>query len=126
MKTSRRQFLKTAGAGSALLTIGGVLPGFSAASYSRIDGANDRINVGMIGVNARGDALAQNFAHQSVCEVVSICDPDKQAIEKCIQSVKKEQTRIPKGENDFRRMLEDKQIDAAVIATPDHWHTPAA
>ena len=127
MKTSRRDFLKKAGAGSAMLAVGGALPGFSATSYSRIVGANERVNVAMVGVNARGKALAENFAHQkTVCEVATICDPDKQAIDKCIQTVKEVQTRTPKGEKDIRKMLEDKQIDAVVVATPDHWHTPAA
>jgi len=108
------------------LTIGGALPGFSASGYSRIIGANDRINVAMVGVNARGDALAQNFAHQQACEIAAVCDVDKNAIDKCIANVQKVQTRTPKGERDFRKTLEDKQIDAVVIAMPDHWHTPAA
>jgi len=127
MTTSRRDFLKTAGAGSALLALGGALPGFSASSYSRIMGANERINMAIIGVNSRGDALAGNFARQSsVCEVAAVCDVDKNATGKTVETVKKMQTRAPKGEQDFRRTLEDKQIDATAIATPDHWHTPAA
>ena len=127
MKTSKRQFLKKAGAGSALLTVGGILPGFSAASYSRIVGANERVNVAVIGVNSRGDDLARNFARQSsVCEVAAICDVDKRAIDKTIKNVREIQNKAPKGERDFRRSLGDKNIDAVVIATPDHWHTPAA
>ena len=127
MTTSRREFIKKLGAGSALFTVGGVLPGFSASSYRRIMGANERVNVAVIGVNSRGNALARYFALQTTsCEVAAICDVDKNAIEKTIASVKNVQTRAPKGERDFRRTLEDKQIDATVIATPDHWHTPAA
>ena len=126
MTTSRRNFLKTAGTASALFSVGGALPGFSATSYSRIVGANDRINVMVTGVNSRGNSLAQNFARQSACEVTTICDVDKRAIEKCIANVKTLQTRAPKGEKDIRKALEDKQIDAVTIATPDHWHTPAA
>ena len=127
MTTSRRDFIKKAGAGSALLAVGGAMPGFSASSYQRIMGANDRINMAIVGVNDRGNALAQNFAGQTTyCEVAAICDVDKRAIEKCIDNVKKVQTRTPKGEKDFRKTLEDKQIDAVAIAMPDHWHTPAA
>ena len=127
MKTSRRQFLKTAGAGSALLTVGGVLPGFSAASYNRIYGANERVNMSIIGVNSRGEDLAHNFSRQSsVCEVATICDVDKRAIDKCVKGVQAIQNKAPKGEKDFRKSLEDKNIDAVAIATPDHWHTPAA
>ena len=122
----RREFLKKAGATSALLSVGGVLPGFSATSYSRIVGANERINVVSIGVNSRGDALASSFARLENCEIAAVCDPDKRAIEKCIANVKKLQTRTPTSEKDLRKALDDKQIDAAVIATPDHWHVPAA
>jgi len=126
MSTSRRDFLKKVGAGSALLAVGGVLPGFSASSYSNIIGANDRINTAIVGVNSRGKELAENFARQTVCEVTTICDVDKNALDACIKTVKNIQTRTPKGEKDIRKILENKQIDAVAVATPDHWHTPAA
>jgi len=126
MQTSRRNFLKTAGVSSALLGIGGVLPGFSAASYGRIVGANDRIRLAIVGVNGRGTALATNFARLSECEVATVCDVDRRAIDKCVDAVEKVQNKAPKGEKDFRVSLADKNIDAAVIAMPDHWHTPAA
>ena len=123
---SRRSFIKKTGVGAVGLAVGGVLPGFSASSYSRIMGANERIQVAVIGVNSRGDQLANSFVRLDACEIAAICDVDKRAIEKCIANVKKTQSRTPKGERDFRRMLEDKQIDATVIAMPDHWHVPAA
>ncbi|MDR0698467.1 MAG: Gfo/Idh/MocA family oxidoreductase [Tannerella sp.] len=126
MDNCRRKFIKKTGIGALGLTIGGILPAFDASSYSRIIGANNRINVMTVGVNSRGNALANNFARQKDCEVVSVCDVDKRAVEKCIHDVKIVQTRTPKGERDFRKALEDKQTDAVVIAMPDHWHTPAA
>jgi len=123
---NRRDFIKKVGAGAVGLTIGGALPGFGASGYSRIIGANERINVMVVGLN-RGNSLVQNFARQTTaCEVAVVCDVDKRAIEKSIASIANIQTRTPRGEGDFRKALEDKQIDAAVIATPDHWHTPAA
>jgi predicted dehydrogenase len=122
---SRRDFIKKAGAGVLGFTIGGALPSFSASSYRRIAGANDRINAVVMGLN-RGDSLSQNFARQTSCEVTIICDVDKRNIEKGIATVKNVQQRAPKGEKDFRKALEDKQVDAAIIAAPDHWHTPAA
>ena len=122
---SRRNFIKKVGTGAVGLTIGGSLPGFSASGYHRIMGANDRINVAVVGLN-RGKALAENFARQTACEVITLCDVDKHAIETCIKTVTNVQTRAPKGEKDLRKILEDKQIDAVVVATPDHWHTPAA
>ena len=126
MKTSRRNFLKKAGTASALLSVGGVLPGMSAASYGRIVGANERIRLMVKGVNGRGLSLATSLAQMNECEVATICDVDTRALDKCVEAVKKEQNTTPKGEKDFRRSLADKNIDGVVIATPDHWHTPGA
>jgi len=126
MQTSRRNFLKTSGTATSLLGIGGVLSGFSAASYGRILGANDRIRLSIVGVNSRGTALAANFARLNECEVATVCDVDRRAIDKCADAVKKVNNKTPKGEKDFRVSLADKNIDAVVIAMPDHWHTPAA
>ncbi len=123
---SRREFIKKAAAGSALFMAGGILPGFSAESYRRIVGANDKIRASVMGVNSRGNALAQNFAFQEECDVLHICDVDSRAIEKCIANVKKVQDLEPQGFGDFRKSLESKDIDVMVIATPDHWHAPAA
>ncbi|MDR2232478.1 MAG: Gfo/Idh/MocA family oxidoreductase [Tannerella sp.] len=124
--STRREFIKKTGTGVAALTFGGALSGFSASSYSRIVGANDTIRTAIIGVNSRGDALSDNFARQKGCEIAAICDVDRRAIEKTTNAVKALQQTAPKGERDFRRALENKDIDAVVIAMPDHWHTPAA
>ena len=125
MKTTRRDFLKQAGTGLAL-SIGGVLPGFSAAGYNRIVGANERINVSVIGVNSRGNALAHNFARQEICDVTYVCDVDKRAIDHCLENIRSVQDKTPVGVQDFRKSLESKDVDAVAIATPDHWHAPMA
>ena len=122
----RRDFIKKALTGAAVLSVGGILPGFSAKSYASIVGANDRIKVAMMGVNSRGLALANNFASQPNCEVQFVCDVDSRATDKCIASVEKLQKKRPKGVSDFRKALENKQLEALVIAAPDHWHAPAA
>ena len=124
--TTRRDFIRQATVGTVAATVGGILPGFSAKSYASIIGANEKIRVGVIGVNSRGSALAVNFAKQEGCEVTYICDVDSQAIEACIEAVKKVPGNSPKGEKDIRKLLEKKDIDAVAIATPDHWHAPAA
>ena len=126
METSRRNFIKNTTIGTTALTIGGVLPGFSARSYSRIIGANDKILVSMMGVNSRGKALASNFARQENCDVAHICDVDSRAITNCMEAIKDKQTIVPQGFGDFRKSLESKDIDAMVIAAPDHWHAPAS
>lgn len=122
---ARRNFLKKTAAGSVLLA-GGILPGFSASSYSRIVGANRQLKVSMMGVNGRGKALAQNFAQQHNCEVLHVCDVDSRAIDSCMSAVKDRQKTKAKGYRDFRQSLENKDVDALVIAAPDHWHAPAS
>lgn len=122
----RRDFIKKTLAGSALLTFGGILPGFSPKSYANIIGANEKVRVGMMGVNSRGLALAGNYALQPNCEVVSVSDTDTRAAEKCINAVEGIQKSKPANIPDFRKALENKDLDALVIAAPDHWHAPAA
>ncbi|GAB3249147.1 Gfo/Idh/MocA family oxidoreductase [Larkinella harenae] len=123
---SRRTFLGQTLAGTATLTLGGMLPGFSPKSYARILGANERIQVGMMGVNSRGLALASNFALQPNCEIRSVSDVDTRAADKCITTVEGIQKSKPRNVPDFRKALEDKDLDALVVAAPDHWHAPAA
>ncbi|OIN60864.1 Gfo/Idh/MocA family oxidoreductase [Arsenicibacter rosenii] len=123
---SRRDFLKKTLTGSAALAIGGVLPGFTPKSYARILGANEKVRLGFMGVNSRGLALAGNFALQPNCDVVTISDVDTRAAEKCIHAVAKISGTKPKNTPDFRKALEDKDMDGLVVAAPDHWHAPAA
>jgi len=112
--------------GTAAISIGAVLPGFTAESYRRIIGANEKIRTSIMGVNSRGFSLAQNFAFQKECDLLHVCDVDSRAMEKCISKVQEVQGFKPAGYPDFRKSLENKDIDLMVIATPDHWHAPAA
>ena len=123
---NRREFIKKAITGVAAVSVGGILPGFSPKSYGNILGANDRIKVAIMGVNGRGTALASNYASQSNCEVLYISDVDSRAAEKCIATVEPIQKKKPKAAPDFRKALEDKNLDALVVTAPDHWHAPAA
>ncbi len=123
---TRRQFVREALTGTAALTLGGTLPGLSAKSYARILGANDRVQVGMMGVNSRGRALANTFGLQPNCQIRSVSDVDTRATEKCVTALEKIGQSKPLIQPDFRKALEDKNLDALVIAAPDHWHAPAA
>ena len=126
--TTRRQFIKNVAVGTSVLSLGGVLPSFSASSYKNIIGANDRIRIAGVGVNSRGNALARGFANEKKngCIVTDICDVDSRAIEKGIDTVQKVAGNKPRGHEDIRKMLESKDFDAVFIATPDHWHAPGA
>lgn len=112
--------------GASAITIGGVLPGFSARSYGNILGANERLNVASMGVNSRGKAVGSNFAKQSNCEVLYSCDVDTRASERYIDAIAKIQDKKPKHATDFRKALDDKDVDILIVAAPDHWHAPAA
>lgn len=121
--TSRRNFVKK----SALAFVAGsILPHFSAKSYARILGANETINVSVMGVNSRGKALAQNFASQSNSNVIHVCDVDSRAIATCLEAIKERQSIDASSYSDFRKSLESKDVDVLVIAAPDHWHAPAS
>ncbi len=123
---SRRDFIKKSAAASTALSLGGILPAFSARSYGRILGSNERVSVSVMGVNSRGKALASTFASLKDCEVIHICDVDSRAIATCRKELETTQEMKTKGFRDFRESLEDKELDALVVAAPDHWHAPAA
>ncbi len=126
MDNSRRDFMKKGVIGSSLAIAGGVLPGFTPASYRRIIGANEKFRASIMGVNSRGAALAQTFVQQPLCDLVHICDVDRRAIETCKKTIATIQATPATGFNDFRKSLESKDIDVFIIAAPDHWHAPAA
>jgi predicted dehydrogenase len=110
---------------SAALALGGIASGFTTQSYRRIIGANDRIRMAVIGSNGRGAGMAATFAKQPLTDIIYICDVEEKARQKGINAVVNAGKDAPKGENDFRKMLQDKDVDAVYIATPDHWHAPA-
>jgi predicted dehydrogenase len=125
MDNSRRSFIRKVAAGSSAIAIGGVGYGLSAANYSRIKGANDRIVMGIMGTNGRGRKMAANFALQDKTEVLYICDVEDKALKKGIDAVTEAVGKTPKAEKNIRKMLEVKEIDAVYLAPPDHWHVPA-
>jgi predicted dehydrogenase len=125
MKNSRRTFIKDVAGSSAAVALGGLGLGFSAKSYNNIIGANDRIKLAVIGANGRGAGMGAIFARQDNTEVIYVCDVEEKARQKGIDAVVQAGKTAPKGVNDFRTALADKNLDAVYIATPDHWHAPA-
>ncbi len=86
------------------------------------DSANDRVRVGLIGLRSRGTELAQLFAANKGAEIVAVCDIDDANFAKPIKAIEAAGGKTPRTEKDFRKLLDDKEIDAVVNATPDHWH----
>ena len=109
-----------------MLTLGNTFSSLAFDPAGRVIGANDRIRIGMIGVNSRGKGLASGLSKLKDCEITRICDVDSRAVAKCQETVRKITGKTPAGEKDIRRLLESEDIDAVVIAMPDHWHAPAA
>lgn len=123
---TRRDFIKQLAAGTATVSLGSILPGFAFGRSGNVAGAGERIRIGVVGVNSRGNALAQGFAKMPGCEVTSICDVDSRALARCQADIERIGGRKPKSEKDIRRWLESDDFDAVVVATPDHWHAKAA
>lgn len=91
----------------------------------RVLGANETIQVAVMGVNSRGRALAVEFAKNPRARVAAICDVDSRAVASAVAAVEKVSGSRPEGIRDFRTALDGRGIDALVIAAPDHWHAPA-
>jgi len=122
---SRRDFIKKTTLGAAGLTIGGM--GFSAKSYARIVGSNDRLGVALIGLGRRYSAYLPPIGNaDNNVELMYLCDVMDSQIERAAGRVKKQLGIKPKHEKDLMKIFDNKDIDAVFIATPDHWHTPAA
>jgi predicted dehydrogenase len=91
----------------------------SAMSYNRILGANDRIGVGFIGFGLIGKQHVADFKKFDDVELAGMCDVYRPRLEEGLQYMGNARA---KGYSDFRRMLDDKDIQAVVVSTPDHWH----
>lgn len=119
---TRREFLDSLAAGAAGLTISA-----TAKSYSRILGSNERLNFAVIGLNGRGYAhLSSLKANKSAACISHVCDVDGNILKKFADSTTQEMGEAPEAVKDFRKILEQKDVDAITIATPDHWHAPMA
>lgn len=125
MSSSRRDFLKKTAMGAAGLTLAGM--GMSAKSYARILGSNDRINVAIMGLGRRYGAFIEPITLQSSnVQLLYLCDVMKHQRENAAKRFAGAADYKPKLENDIRVVLADGQVDAIIIATPDHWHAPGA
>lgn len=105
---ARRAFLSTAAA-------------LTAASYSRVLGANETVQLGVIGTGDRGRFVMSQFQQNPQLHVAAVCDIYGEQIDKARQKATD-----AKSFTDHRKLLEMKEVDAVLIATPDHWHSRTA
>ena len=95
----------------------------TAASYSRVLGANDKIRLGLIGCGGRGRGVTGIFTRNPDVDLVALCDVYGQRVAQAADMLKAQSA---SKYSDHRRLLDADQIDALYIATPDHWHCPIA
>lgn len=108
----RRAFLRAAAQAATVWT---------ASSYSRILGANEKINLGLIGAGERGRGVMGSFIKTGGVNVTAVCDVYAQMIDRAQKAAPN-----AKGFADYRKLLEQKDVDAVLIGTPDHWHATNA
>ena len=122
---SRRAFLGSVAGGVALsaLTRPALSAWQSAPSGGQVaSGANDQIVLGMIGVGSQGMSRLREFLKHADTRIAAISDVDRDHLDRAVAEVEKTRGQRPKAFGDFRRVLEDREIDAVIVVTPDHWH----
>ncbi len=119
---TRRELLKAAGRTGVAVGAATIASGLHGSVASV---ANDRVRLAIVGVRGRGGVLARKFAARSDAEVAYLCDVDESLLPPLSSEIEQTQKPRPKIVNDFRRALDDKSLDAIVVATPDHWHALA-
>src|SRR5947209_14890405 len=113
----RREFLHTSAAAAASLT---ALTAAGAAGK-----ANDKLVLAVLGVRGRGKDLIRGFSAFEDVEIGVLCDPDRNVIDSALKAVHARQKRVPRVEQDLRKVLDSSDVDAVAVATPDHWHALA-
>ena len=122
---NRREFLETSGKAALGVGIGlAVADALATPTYAQDKpvSANEKILIGCIGVGGMGSADMRGFMNRPDVEVVGVCDVDSNFLNGAVKAVEEKYGRKPIAVKDFRKLLENKDIDAVMIGTPDHWH----
>jgi predicted dehydrogenase len=117
--SDRRTILKQTGASLAAVSTLSLL-------QTRAAGANEKVVMGAIGCGGQGTNLLTSFASMQGVELAYVCDPDTTHATRAAKEVERISGKAPKVVKDLRQVLDDKSVDAVTVATPDHWHAPAA
>src|SRR5680860_1485081 len=125
--TTRRKFIRNTALGGASIAMANSAMAMPAASYRRIIGANERINVAIAGLGRRYGAYKDAISRkESNVKLIYLCDVMESQRTKALANFKKSIDYDPKLENDIRKVIDDKEVDVLFNSTPDHWHTPGA
>src|SRR5207253_8447618 len=129
-KVNRRKFLRST---AGLLALAGLdlanlnCAGTRESSSRAPRGANERINVAVIGLGMRGPVHIRNLGAAANCRIVYVCDADTARAQTGIDRGRESNDGAePRFEQDLRRILDDRDVDVVTVATPNHWHSPAA
>jgi predicted dehydrogenase len=117
-QSHRRGFLKQAGLGVGAATL-------SSAAYSQVAGANERVQVALIGPGGMGTSHLRTLVGQKDVQITYVCDVDQTRLAAAAKGAT-QNGNTPRAVADMRRVYEDKNVVAVFIATPDHWHAPAS
>ncbi|MGE0758865.1 MAG: Gfo/Idh/MocA family protein [Pirellulaceae bacterium] len=118
-RLDRRTFLQsTSAAGASLLILGSKASG-------QVQGANNRLRVAVAGVNGRGKSHIDGYLGQDNVEIAYLVDPDQDVLSRALKNLESRTKGkfTTKGVKDFREVLDDKNVDAISVATPNHWHS---
>jgi len=127
-KMNRRRFLKNSvGAAIGTVAVGAATmkKATAGAPAPRTMSPNEKVIVGVMGLGGRGTYLSRQFARTPDVEVAYLCDANSNILQDRVKAVEQAQGKAPRIVSDFRRILEDRDVHALVVATPDHWHAPA-
>lgn len=123
-RITRRCFLEESLLAATAASVSAKLPAFAGERQSK--SANERLAIAVLGAGSRGPAHARAFATRSDCEVVAVCDPDRNRAEKLAASVEKIQGRKPRALQDLRHLCDDPKIHCFSVASCNHWHALSA
>ncbi|MDR8390082.1 Gfo/Idh/MocA family oxidoreductase [Aliifodinibius sp. S!AR15-10] len=116
---TRRDFIKKLALGGAGFSLG-----LSAKSYGNILGSNEQLNVAVMGLNGRGKAHMRAVQDTEYMNLSYLCDVDSRVLQEAAAIANDDFGVQPETVTDFRKLLENDDVDAITIATPDHWHAP--
>jgi predicted dehydrogenase len=119
-KVNRRDFIKTSASAAAVGSAAGAL-GFNVTSYGY--SPNGTVRVAVVGLRGQGMSHTNSYLKMADVEIAALCDVDDAQFDRHLKAIEKAGKKKPKIFKDIRQLLEDKEIDAVSIATPNHWHS---